>query len=169
MRRTAPRKGEVTVVVDGQTHGELTGDGRRPRVGRDRRHVFPRRQMRVSPSFTDEEQAEVVAAARRAGLTPTGFCAVAALTVARGAPLAPGGVVADASASAGYEALANLQAELFDARTEVNRVGTNLNQAVAVLNAAGTVPVWLATAVSACGRVLAKLDEVITVVHRRVP
>jgi len=33
--------------------------------------------LRISPSFTVAEHAEVSAAARRAGLTPTGFCAVA--------------------------------------------------------------------------------------------
>jgi len=88
--------------MDGQAHdGRATGP--RPRAGRDRHHLFPGRDRRISPSFTADEHAEVSAAAARAGLTPTGFCAVAALAVARGeAGAAP-------PASAEYEALRDVQ------------------------------------------------------------
>jgi hypothetical protein len=80
--------------------------------------------LRINPSFSVAEHAEVVAAARRAGLTPTGFCAVAALAAARGET----GAVAPERVDFG--ALATVEVELFDLRTAVNRVGTNLNQAV---------------------------------------
>jgi hypothetical protein len=84
--------------MDGQAHDGRAA-GPRPHAGRDRHHLFPGRDRRVSPSFTAAEHAEVSAAARRAGLTPTGFCAVAALAVARGETgTAP-------ASSAEYEAL----------------------------------------------------------------
>lgn len=67
--------------MDGQVYeGRATG----PRAGRVRRHEFPGRTMRINPSFTVAEHAEVIGAVRRAGLTPTGFCAMAALAAARG-------------------------------------------------------------------------------------
>jgi hypothetical protein len=118
--------------------------------------------MRINPSFTVAEHAEVVAAARRAGLTPTGFCATAALAAARGetSTVAPD--------RAEYEALTNVQVELFDLRTAVNRVGTNLNQAVTALHSTGEAPVWLHTVVAMCARTLHAVDEVISTVHRRV-
>jgi hypothetical protein len=136
--------------------------GPRPRAGRGRERLSPRRGMRINPSFGPEEHAELVAAARRAGLTPTGFCALAALAAAR---QEAGAVAAD---RAEFEALAGLQAELFDARVAVVRTGTNLNQAVVALNTTGAVPVWLEHVVDRSLRTLAALDEVISTVHRRL-
>ena len=57
---------------------------------------------------------------------------------------------------------------LFDLRSAVNRVGTNLNQAVTALHSTGEAPVWLRTVVAMCARTLARVDEVISTVHRRV-
>lgn len=147
--------------MDDQAHGERAS-GPRPRAGRVRRHVFPGRDRRINPSFTAAEYAEVVAAAERAGFTPTGFCARAALAAARGeaSPAAP--------ASLELETLSVLQSELFDARAAVNRVGTNLNQAVTAFNSTGQAPLWLSTVVAMCARTVAALDEVISAVHRRV-
>src|SRR3954469_10765595 len=50
--------------------------------GRYREHAHPSRARRVSTGFTDAEYATIVAAATQAGLTPTGFCAFAALSIA---------------------------------------------------------------------------------------
>jgi hypothetical protein len=137
-------------------------NGASPRAGRVRQHQFPRRTRRINPSFTVGEHTEVVAAARRAGLTPTGFCAVAVLAAARG------GAGAASPASAECEALRDLQADLFTARSAVNRVGGNLNQAVATLHATGEPPVWLRTVVAMCARAVVALDEVTSAIHRRV-
>ena len=147
--------------MDGQAHGERASSPRQ-RAGRDRLHEFPGRPLRISPSFTVAEYAQVSAAARRAGLTPTGFCAVAALAAARGemAAVAPERIE--------FEALASLQADLFDVRSAVNRVGTNLNQAVTAFNSSGEAPVWLRVVVGMCARTLAAVDEVVSAVHRRV-
>jgi hypothetical protein len=101
-----------------------------------------------------------MAAARRAGLTPTGYVALAALAAAdaKSTPASP--------TSAQYEALRDLQADLFDVRSAVNRVGTNLNQAVAAFNATGRPPAWLETVAAMCARSLTALDDITSAVHR---
>jgi hypothetical protein len=67
------------------------------------------------------------------------------------------------------EELAELQRELFAARTAVNRTGVNLNQAVTTLNSTGQPPVWLEHAVQRVTRTLAEVDTVVTRIHRRLP
>src|SRR5690606_33535118 len=132
------------------------------RSGRDRRHDSTLRRWRVNASFSDDEHTMIVAAAVRSGLTVTGYVATAAVTAANH----NGGIVA--AGSDRFEALAGLQAELFDARTALNRAGANLNQAVTVLHASGQEPVWLASAVRLVTRAVAALDEVVTRVDRRL-
>ena len=108
------------------------------------------------------------AAARRVGLTPTGFCAQAALVAATASPTErplQGGDGTNPRA----EALAELQVELAALRTAVTRVGTNLNQAVAALNTRGEAPVWLRHVVEQCGRALATVYAAASKVHRRLP
>lgn len=138
------------------------------RSGRDRRHQSPRRRRNITAAFTDAEYAALAAAARRVGLTPTGFCAQAALAAATASPAErhlQGGDGTDPRA----EALAELQVELAALRTAVTRVGTNLNQAVTVLHATSAAPVWLRYVVEQCGRALAAVDEAASQVHRRLP
>lgn len=132
----------------------------RGRSGRDRRRLRVRRRWRISPSFSDDEHAAVVAAAGRMGLTPSGYVATAAVAAAR----RHGGVVTGQERS---EQLAGLQAELFDARTALNRVGGNLNQAVATSNATGQAPAWLGSAVRLVVRAVTALDQVIARVDWR--
>lgn len=148
----------------------------RAQSGRHREHLFPGRPHRVAPSFTAAEYAAIAAAAVRAGLTPTGFCARAALALAETPPSGdmtsePGGRRLPGQRLGGerVEALAALQAELVDTRTAVVRVGTNLNQAMAGFNATGEPPVWLRHVVEACGRVLRTVDEAASRIHRRLP
>jgi hypothetical protein len=136
------------------------------RSGRDRRHQSPRRRRSITAAFTDAEYAALAAAARRVGLTPTGFCAQAALAAATAPPM-QGPVGPGDGADPRAEALAQLQAELADLRTAVTRVGTNLNQAVAALNAQGEAPVWLRHVVEQCARALGAVDEAASRVHRR--
>ena len=133
------------------------------RSGRDRRHQSPRRGRNITAAFTDAEYAALAAAARRVGLTPTGFCAQAALAAAA-SPTVPS-LGADPRA----EALAETQVELATLRTAVVRVGTNLNQAVAALNTTGEAPVRLRHVVEQCGRALAAIDDAASRVHRRLP
>jgi hypothetical protein len=121
--------------------------------GRDRRHRFPGRDCRLTPRFTTDEVAEIEAAAAVVAMTPTGFCAEATLSTARG--------VRSAAVDPAHERFAALQAELFDARVALGRIGTNLNQAVAALNATGQVPDWLERVVVLCERRMQRLDDVI--------
>jgi uncharacterized protein (DUF1778 family) len=129
--------------------------------GRDRRHRFPGRDCRLTPRFTADEVAEIEAAAASAGMTTTGFCAEAALSTAR--------EVKSAALDPARESFADAQAELFDARVALGRIGTNLNQAVAALNATGQAPDWLERVVLLCERRMQRLDEVIERVDRRLP
>jgi hypothetical protein len=48
------------------------------------------------------------------------------------------------------------------ARTQVRRVGVNVNQAVRVLNETGEAPAWLRDAVEMSERVIARLDTAAT-------
>lgn len=129
--------------------------------GRDRRHRFPGRDCRLTPRFTTDEVAEIEVAAAAVGMTPTGFCAEAALSAARG--------VRSATLDPARESFADAQAELFDARVALGRIGTNLNQAVAAFNATGQAPEWLERVVVLCERRMQRLDEVIDRVDRRLP
>ncbi|WP_173157651.1 hypothetical protein [Phytohabitans suffuscus] len=112
---------------------------------------------RLTPRFTDEELQEVKVAAIAAQMTPTGFCAAAALGAARAGGSPEGG-----------EQLAELQRELFDARVAVNRAGTNLNQAVAALNATGEAPIWLVEAVRRVVEAVRRIDAATFRVHDRL-
>jgi hypothetical protein len=61
-----------------------------------------------------------------------------------------------------------LQRQLFAARTEVARFGTNVNQAVAALNTTGQAPAWMGRAMALVGYAIRHLDEVIAEVDRRL-
>jgi hypothetical protein len=96
--------------------------------------------------MTTMEYAAVELAAGRAGLTPTGFVATAALAAARGTvPPVP---------SQTRQALA----ELMDVRAQVRRVGGNVNEAVAQFNSTGQAPEWLASAVTLTARAVRQAD-----------
>lgn len=123
------------------------------------------RDQRLTPRFTEAELSAIQAAADAAQMTVTGFCALAALAVARRTPGEPGNA---GEAPAGVEELAELQRELFAARTAVNRTGVNLNQAVAQLNSTGAPPVWLQHAVQRVTRAVAEVDTVVARIHRRL-
>lgn len=124
------------------------------------------RDQRLTPRFTEAELSAIKAAADAAQMTVTGFCALAALAIARRTPGEPGNA---GEAPAGVEELAELQRELFAARTAVNRTGVNLNQAVAQLNSTGAPPVWLQHAVQRVTRAVAEVDTVVARIHRRLP
>ena len=92
--------------------------GRRPWHGTKRPH-------RVEFSLTGEEFQLLEAAAERAGRARGAYAAEAALAAARGGPAAAG------------TPFAELLPELIRASGLVRRIGVNLNQAVAKLNATG--------------------------------
>jgi hypothetical protein len=123
---------------------------RRSRQGTSRPKV-------VQFSLTEEEFEEVSTAASRAGLARGAFAAQAALASARG------------EASTAGSGLREALLELIAAAGLVRRVGTNLNQAVARLNATGQRGEDLLPAAQFCARVIRRLDEAAEQVRRNVP
>lgn len=125
---------------------------------RRRTYVFPGRQRRLSIRVTDGENNEIVDAASRFGLTPTGFCAHAALDAARR-------LLTGTTERMEHETLANLQAELFDVRVA-------LNQLRAELDCTGrderVSPGALDPAIARAAGALASLDAVVSRVHRQL-
>jgi hypothetical protein len=125
--------------------------GGRPVAGsRSRRR--PREQSArpctVRFGLTEAESAELERAAGRAGLAKGAFAAEAALAAARGTATAPGAPFQDALA------------ELMRAAGLVRRIGVNLNQAVAKLNATGQHSGDLLPYAQACMRRVDHLDVV---------
>jgi hypothetical protein len=121
-----------------------------------------RRTLRLTPRFSVRERAEIETAAASVGMSVNGFAAEAVLAVARGMTVSNG-------AAQDRETFARLQRELFQARTAVNRVGNNVNQAVAALHATGQPPTEaLSGAVALCARAVRNLDSLIDEVHRRL-
>lgn len=115
----------------------------------------------LRPRFTPGERGEVDAAAASAGMSTSRFCAEAALAAARGTPMV-------LSVAQDREALVRLQRQLFAARTDVARFGTNVNQAVAALNATREAPEWMSRAMHRVGYSINQLDEVIAEVDGRL-
>jgi hypothetical protein len=120
------------------------------------RQAVPRPKV-VQFSLTEDEFAQVSKAAAQSGLARGAFAAEAALAVARGVP--------GPARSPLREALI----ELMSAAGLVRRVGTNLNQAVARLNATGQRGEDLVPAAQFCVRVIRHLDEAAEQVRRNVP
>ncbi|WP_432976745.1 hypothetical protein [Dactylosporangium sp. CA-233914] len=147
--------GDRGLVIEQHSPKDANASPRSGR-GRDRRHLYPGRPARIAPRYTEQEIADIAAAAAAAGLTPTGFVGEAGLAAARG----------DQPTTLGRETLAQLQVELFDARVAVGRIGTNLNQGITALHATGDVPAWLARAAALCEQRMRRVDDVIARIDR---
>src|SRR5579872_2464961 len=131
-------------------------NGRRPGgvpLGR-RSREFAKRGRRVEFSLTNEEFDDLEAAATRAGLARGAYAAEAALSVARG--------VTSLADSPFREALG----EFIRAAGLVRRIGVNLNQAVAKLNATGQRSGDLLPYAAACLRRAERLDAVAEEIRR---
>lgn len=117
--------------------------------GRDRRHRYPRRQRVLRLRLGDDEYDDIAAAARIAGLTPSGYAAETAVAAARGRRKALPDVA--------------LIQELLAARAQLRRYGNNVNQAARILNAGGDPPEWLDQATTMTNRVVMRIDRVVCV------
>ena len=141
-------------------------DGRDSRLGvvivaeevvrRRSRQAVPRPKT-VQFSLTQEEFDHVSRAAAEAGMARGAFAAEVTLAAA-------GGVQARTASP-----LREVLDELMAASGLVRRIGTNLNQAVAKLNATGQRGDDLLPAAEFCVRVIQRLDEVAEHVRRSVP
>lgn len=124
--------------------------------GAYRARTEERRQRRVTVKFTIAEHETVSAAARRAGMAPGAYAAQAVLDAAeyRSVPVP------------------RMQREmvlaLMQAVAQVSTIGTDLNTAVARLNASGSAGPDLEPTARYCTRVLRLLDEASVLVKRRL-
>jgi len=124
-----------------------------PLPGRHRTHLSPARPRRLTPRFSDAELADLAAAAAAVGMTPTGFCAEAALAAARGTP-------SDGTGRQDRQALAVLQRELFAAAAALTDVVATLHTTTS------SDPQTVAVLVRRCMRMLELLDELAARVDR---
>ena len=111
----------------------------------------------VQFSLTIEEFEQVSEAAARAGLARGAFAAEVTLAAANGAQARVA------------SPLREVLGELMAAAGLVRRVGTNLNQAVARLNATGQRGEDLLPSAEFCVRVIRRLDEAAEQVRRSIP
>lgn len=125
-------------------------------VRRRSRQAVPRPRV-VQFSLTEEEFEEVSQAAERSGLARGAFAAEAALASARG------------TRARAWSPLREALVEVIAAAGLVRRAGTNLNQAVARLNATGQRSEDLLPAAQFCVRVIRRLDETAEQLRRSVP
>ncbi len=125
-------------------------------VRRRSRQAVPRPKV-VQFSLTEEEFADVSAAADRLALAWGAYAAGVVLAAARQRP------------SSGVSPLREALVELMTAAGLVRRAGTNLNQAVAKLNSTGQPGADLLPAAEFCVRVIRRLDDAAEHVRRAVP
>ena len=124
-RRAGSEKGQW-LVADVLHDDQVRDDGQLASARlRRRARQQGRRGRTVRFALTEEEYAEVSAAARQAGLARGAYAAEATLAVARGVVAPPDAPLRDAFYALDRAALL------------VRRIGVNLNQAVAKLNATG--------------------------------
>ncbi|MDP9431736.1 MAG: hypothetical protein M3P91_03195 [Actinomycetota bacterium] len=123
-------------------------------VARHRRHRFPARTESVRARY-DRDELAVVAAAARAGMTPSGYVAATALAVAA--------ISRPPDASGDRELLG----ELLQARLAVRRYAVNVNQGIAALHSGAGAPVWLQRAAAGCDRCVARIDELTVLLLQR--
>jgi len=126
-----------------------TGQRYRPRTSQGREH-------RLSLRLSDDEHHDVIIAAHCFGLTPTGFCAQAAVDTARN--LRHHGEPPE------NESLSNLQAELFHARATLNQLHADL----ALTRDNSRVPVDMEKVITRAAGALADLDNTISQIHQRL-
>jgi hypothetical protein len=132
------------------------GDRHVGRPAGRRSRQLARRPHRVEFSLTDEEFEDVASAARRVGLAKGAYAAEATLSVARG--------TACSTDSTFREALG----EFIRAAGLVRRIGVNLNQAVAKLNATGQRADDLIAYAAESLRRARKLDDAAEKIRRKL-
>jgi hypothetical protein len=136
-----------------------TPGGQQRQAGQRRRtrQSDVKRDRRIAIAVDEHEHDLLACAAREEGLTVSAYVADRALAAARGAP--------SGSAAPLREALATLVA----ATVQVQKAGTNLNQAVAALNATGQPPGNLIPYARYTTSVIRRLDETAARVARLLP
>ena len=125
-------------------------------IVRHRTHQQPARARSILVRLSNHEYDTVCAGALRAGVTPSGFAAIAAINTARNLDTA-GDVHT-------HEAIR----ELMTARTQLRRYAININQIATVLNTGGAPPEWLSNAIAITNRAVQQVDSATaTLISRR--
>ena len=141
-------------TINGSSGTGVGGQGRRRA-----RQPVPRTR-RVEFTLTGEEYAAVILAAGRAGLARRAYAAQAAMAAA-----------ANDRAASDQESLGQILIELMRAAGLVRRIATNLNQAVAKLNAtgqpAGNLPAYVAQSIRRADHIDQVADAVRKALTRR--
>lgn len=133
------------------------GHERRAAQRRRTRHTGEIKGCRIAISVSEQERQELETAARENRLTVSAFVAAQALAAARGqAPEAAGPL---------RDVLLNLN----HATAQLQRAGTNFNQAVAELNATGQAPGNLMPYGRYTAKVAARVKEAADEIQRRLP
>jgi hypothetical protein len=127
----------------------------RPHAGRRSRQLV-RRPHRVEFSLTDEEFEDLASAAERSRLARGAYAADATLTMARGTACSTDSMLREALG------------EFVRAAGLVRRIGVNLNQAVAKLNATGQRADDLLAYAAESMRRARKLDDVAEEIRRKL-
>jgi hypothetical protein len=130
-------------------------EGERPAGRRSR--MASKRARRVEFNLTDEEFSELDAAALRAGLARGAYAGAASLAAARG------------ESSKISVPLRDALTELIRSAGLVRRIGVNLNQAVARLNATGQASADLVPYAVECVRRARRLDTAAEELRKRLP
>lgn len=133
---------------------ELAFPDRQPR----RRPYEPtHREDVIAARLNADEKAEITAAAKRAGMYPSGYLAAAALAAARGSTTLKNNEQLDAAID-----------ELAALRTAISRVGNNINQIAYIYNSGGQArPGELDHALAALTRTLASVDDTATTLVKK--
>lgn len=127
-------------------------------AGRRRSRLIPARPRAVLVRLTDQEYTELATAADQTGLTPTGYCAQAALDTARN-------LHTDTAKRAHRQALADLQAELLHIRVALNQISVELSHTPA---ATSTAPRDQESIIANGVGSLTQLDYIITRIHNQL-
>ncbi|MCG5218112.1 hypothetical protein [Streptosporangium sp. KLBMP 9127] len=137
----------------------MPDEGQGPVVGpvrRRRERQGVARSRVVKFVLTEDEHADVQAAAQRLGLARGAYAALAVLAAAREVdPPMP-------------DPLREALIVLMRAGNQVRRIGVNLNQAVAALNATGEVAGDLVPYAAACVRTVRRLDGIAEAVRKQL-
>jgi hypothetical protein len=115
------------------------------------------RQRRLSLRLSDDEHNDVITAAGRFGLTPTGFCSQAAVDTARN--------LDRSTEPMQQQTLAALQAELFQARVTLNQLRAELNETRTDRRAS---PDDLDKVIGRASDAVADLDTAASRIHQRL-
>jgi hypothetical protein len=157
---TVTERGHKGVVAVADSGAEPTGEVRSTRAGVRHREHGPARLHRANLRLSAEEYADLALAARDAGMTPGGYAAQAALAAARGTS----GPTPDGR----LEQLRQLGRDLIASYTALNRIGTNLNQIAARVNATGELGADLPVVLRRVERRAAEVDVAVKLVRREL-